>query len=374
MDTIEDSNEPPGSGDTTHPPHKWNDWKWQLKNRITNVQGITRACGISIPDAVVSKFPISITPYYWSLIRQFDYSDPIFRMCVPSAEEMDDTMFSDPLHEEEQSPVECLVHRYNDRALLISTSVCSVYCRYCTRKRTVGMKDEAITGEQLDKAVEYLKKHPEVEDVIISGGDPLVMSNAWLRWILTAIRAIPSVQVIRIGTKVPVVLPQRINESLVKLLSEFHPLYINTHFNHPNEVTPESQRACEMLVNHGIPVGNQSVLLRGVNDNPQVYEELCRKLIRMRVRPYYLYQCDLVKGVEHFRTPIATGLGVMYYLRGRLSGIGIPQFIIDSPGGKGKIPILPDYVVERTDEKIVLRNHLGEQVEYPEPKHSEDGL
>jgi lysine 2,3-aminomutase len=226
----------------------------------------------------------------------------------------------------------------------------------------------------LDKAVEYLKKHPEVEDVIISGGDPLVMSNAWLRWILTAIRAIPSVQVIRIGTKVPVVLPQRINESLVKLLSEFHPLYINTHFNHPNEVTPESQRACEMLVNHGIPVGNQSVLLRGVNDNPQVYEELCRKLIRMRVRPYYLYQCDLVKGVEHFRTPIATGLGVMYYLRGRLSGIGIPQFIIDSPGGKGKIPILPDYVVERTDEKIVLRNHLGGGVEYPEPKHSEDGL
>jgi lysine 2,3-aminomutase len=369
MNNTGDSEKPPSMEDqepsSEKPPScKSLSWKWQLRNRIT-VEHL-RKREIPISDAV-AKFPFSATPYYWSLIREYNSSDPIFRMCVPSDEELQEGL-SDPLCEEEQSPVDCLIHRYGDRALVVSTSICSTYCRYCTRKRTVGMRDRQLTDKQLKNIVVYLKEHPEITDVIVSGGDPLVMETRRLERILKSIREVSSVQIIRIGTKVPVVLPQRVDDELVEMLCKYHPLFVNTHFNHPNEITPESKLACEMLVNHGVPVGNQSVLLKGVNDNKLVYEELCRKLIAMRVRPYYLYQCDLVQGAEHFRTKVSQGIEIMEHLRGRISGMAIPQFVIDSPGGKGKIPILPTYMISQSPDKVVLRNYKGEIAEYPEPR------
>ena len=243
-----------------------------------------------------------------------------------------------------------------------------MYCRYCTRKRSIGSTDHAIKDIELKAIVEYLRAHPEIKDVIISGGDPLTFETNRLERIVQSIRSVESVDIIRIGTKVPVVLPQRITEELVKMLKQYHPLFINTHFNHPVEITSQAKAACEMLVDNGIPVGNQSVLLRGVNDDKFIYEDLCRQLIRMRVRPYYLFQCDLVNGVEHFRTRVAKGIEIMEHLRGRLSGIAIPQYVIDSPGGMGKIPISPQYLISQTPEKVILRNFEGKIVEYPEPQ------
>lgn len=343
---------------STEPPGK--EWKWQLRNKITEIKNGS--------DDAAKKFPVSITPYYYSLIQEFNSSDPIFRMVAPQVEELEEIMFSDPLAEDNMSPVPGLVHRYPDRVLLLSTTFCSVYCRYCTRKRSVGVSDHIISKCQLERIVGYLKLNPQITDVIISGGDPLIFETSKLEEIISAIRGVESVQIIRIGSKVPVVLPQRINKELTDMLSKYHPIFINTHFNHPREVTPESRKACEMLVNAGIPMNNQSVLLKGVNDDKLVYEELCRKLIQMRVRPYYLFQCDLVNGVEHFRTRVAKGIEIMEHLRGRLSGMAIPQYVIDAPGGKGKIPILPSYLISQTPDKIILRNYQGEIVEYPEPK------
>ena len=353
MDNIEECLEEPPSEE---PPG----WRWQLRNKITEVPNGS--------EKAAKKFPVSITPYYYSLIEKFDFSDPIFCMVAPQSEELAEVMFTDPLDEDGMSPVPGLVHRYPDRALIISTTFCSVYCRYCTRKRTVGVNDHIISKRQLDGIVAYLKAYPQITDVIISGGDPLTFDTKKLEEILKAVREVESVQIIRIGTKVPVVLPQRIDKELTDMISKYHPVFINTHFNHPREITKESRKACEMLVNAGIPVGNQSVLLKGINDDKFVYEELCRKLIQMRVRPYYLFQCDLVNGVEHFRTRVARGIEIMEHLRGRLSGIAIPQYVIDAPGGKGKIPILPNYLISQTPEKVILRNYQGEIVEYPEPK------
>ena len=353
MDNI-DLAEPPSSKE---PPGK--EWKWQLRNKITEIQNGS--------EDAAKKFPVSITPYYYSLIRKFDLSDPIFRMVAPQVEELEESMPTDPLCEDDMSPVPGLVHRYPDRALLISTTLCSVYCRYCTRKRSVGVSDHVISKCQLERIISYLKNNPQITDVIISGGDPLTFDTPKLEEILKAVRDVESVQIIRIGTKIPVVLPQRVDKELVDMIAQYHPIFVNTHFNHPREITVESKQACERLVNAGIPVGNQSVLLKGVNDDKLVYEELCRKLIQMRVRPYYLFQCDLVNGVEHFRTRVAKGIEIMEYLRGRLSGLAIPQYVIDAPGGKGKIPILPNYLISQTPEKVILRNYQGEIVEYPEP-------
>jgi len=312
---------------------------------------------------------MAVTPYYASLIRQADDRDPIFRMSVPVVQELRDPphLHDDPLGEEHDMAVPGLVHRYGDRALLLVTTTCAAYCRHCTRKRVAGWREAAITSAGLRRAVSYLHEHPEVKDVIISGGDPLTLATDVLRRVLAAVREVPSVEIIRIGTRVPVTLPFRVTDELTAMLREFHPLWINTHFNHPREITPEAREACGRLADAGIPLGNQTVLLRGINDDPRVIEELCRGLLRMRVRPYYLFQCDLVRGVEHFRTPLAKGIEIMEYLRGRLSGLGIPSFVVDAPHGGGKIPLLPNYVVSTSPTHTVLRNYKGAMVSYPEP-------
>jgi lysine 2,3-aminomutase len=362
---------PPLALPLQHP--KWSDWRWQIRNRIRAFQELVdffptlrSHTGIG---KVAEKYPMAITPYYASLIKTADYSDPVFLMSVPQGQEMyaPDFLHADPLEEEEDMPVPGLVHRYRDRALLMATTMCSMYCRHCTRKRVAGYQESSISVAQLNDIAAYLRAHPEIKDVVISGGDPLTMPTVVLDRILSAVRSVSSVDIIRIGTRVPVVLPQRITTELTQTLSKYHPLWINTHFNHPNEITPDARAACAKLADAGIPLGNQSVLLRGVNDSPQVMEELCRALVRMRVRPYYLFQCDLVRGIEHFRTPISRGIEIMEYLRGRLSGLAIPTYVVDTPHGGGKIPVLPNYVVSISPTHTVLRNYEGMLVNYPEP-------
>jgi lysine 2,3-aminomutase len=320
-------------------------------------------------SAVISKYPMSITPFYASLIEHPTLSDPIFQMAVPQLLELADPAFlsPDPLEEGQDMPVPGLVHRYTDRALLIATTTCSMYCRHCTRKRVAGTRESTISPRRMEQVVAYLTQHPEIKDVIVSGGDPLTMSDEAIEHVLKRLRSVPSVEIVRIGTRTPVVMPMRITDGLVAMLRRYHPLWINTHFNHPRELTPEAAQACAKLSDAGIPLGNQSVLLRGVNDKPQIIEQLCRGLVKMRVRPYYLYQCDLVRGVEHFRTPVSRGVEIMEYLRGRLSGLAIPMFVVDVPHGGGKIPVLPNYVVSQSPTHTVLRNFEGMLVAYPEP-------
>ena len=352
----------------------WSDWGWQLRNRIRSVSALKKRfpsveTSASVTEAA-SRFPLAITPYYASLIRRLDSSDPIFSMSVPDGRETVDPPFlsDDPLGEEEDMPVPGLVHRYGDRALLLATTTCSVYCRHCTRKRVAGQTEEAVSSIRLAQATEYLSVHPEIHDVIISGGDPFTLKTSVLERIIRAVRAVPSVDIIRIGTRTPVVLPMRITDELVTMLRKYHPIYVNVHFNHPAELTPDAEAACERLADAGIPLGNQTVLLRGVNDSAPLLAELFRKLVRVRVRPYYLFQCDLVRGVEHFRTPLSKGIEIMEYLRGRLSGLAIPTFVVDAPHGGGKIPILPNYVVSTSPTHTVLRNYAGDLVSYPEPR------
>lgn len=350
----------------------FNDWKWQIRNRLKSAQQLAEYLpGLKFPhiDGVIQKFPMAITPYYASLIRKADISDPIFAMAVPQPRELVDPLFlcDDPLSEDEDMPVPGMVHRYRDRVLLIATTMCSMYCRHCTRKRIAGSRESCITQPRLRQVTEYLNAHPEVSDVIVSGGDPLTMSDESIEMVLSALRSVPTVQVIRIGTRVPVVMPMRVTDNLVNMLKKYHPLWINTHFNHPNEITPQAKQACAKLADAGIPLGNQTVLLAGVNDDARIIEQLCKGLIQMRVRPYYLYQCDLVRGVEHFRTSIRKGVEIMEYLRGRVSGIAIPSFVVDAPYGGGKIPILPNYIVSMSPSHTVLRNYQGLLVNYPEP-------
>jgi lysine 2,3-aminomutase len=350
-----------------------NDWHWQIRNRIRNVQQLLNRFpalkSFSDLSPVIGKYPLAITPYYASLIRSADPRDPIFQMAVPQLDELSDPPFlsSDPLEECRDMPVPGMVHRYADRALVIATTMCSMYCRHCTRKRVAGTRENSISKRRLEQVVEYLTQHPEVSDVIVSGGDPLTMNTDKLEMVLEHLRRVPTVQIIRIGTRTPVVLPQRITEELCRMLRKYHPIWINTHFNHPNEITPQSIEACNRLADAGVPLGNQSVLLRGVNDDPRVIEQLCRGLVRMRVRPYYLYQCDLVRGVEHFRTPLTKGIEIMEYLRGRLGGLAIPTFVVDAPHGGGKIPVLPTYIVSQSPTHTVLRNYEGMLIAYPEP-------
>lgn len=352
---------------------RWDDWRWQMGHRIRKPEQLFQYYPHlrDYPDfePVIGKYPMAITPYYASLIRKADASDPIFRMAVPQVQELVDPPFlsPDPLEECRDMPVPGMVHRYTDRVLIIATTTCSTYCRHCTRKRVAGTRESTISRKRMEQIVAYLTQHPEVSDVIVSGGDPLTMSTEQIEMVLSSIRQVPSVQIIRLGTRTPVVLPQRITDELCAMLRKYHPIWINTHFNHPDELTPEAAAACSKLADAGIPLGNQSVLLKGVNDNPQIIEQLCRGLIRMRVRPYYLYQCDLVRGVEHFRTPISQGLEIMEYLRGRLSGLAIPLFVVDAPHGGGKIPVLPTYVVTQSPTQTVLRNYEGMLIAYPEP-------
>jgi len=340
-------------------------WQKFLQASITRPAQITPRFGIDPTplDSVTEHYPMRIPPYYLSLIRAVN--DPIWRQAVPDAAELRDSVcFVDPLDEENQSPVPNLVHRYPDRALFLVCAECAMYCRFCTRKRKVGGESMVINGDTIAQGLDYIRRHGEIRDVILSGGDPLLLADEKLDEILTALRAIPHVEIIRIGSRIPVVLPQRITPGLIRVLRKHHPLYLNTHFNHPDEITATSAKACTRLADAGIPLGNQTVLLRGVNDDPTVMKRLMQKLLAIRVRPYYLYQADMVQGTDHFRTGIAEGLEIVRALRGHTSGLGVPAYVIDAPGGGGKIPLLPDYLQSLDDHQAVLKNYQGELYSY----------
>jgi len=350
----------------------WNDWKWQLRNSITTIDDLKKVMRLSDKEVMAilnlkGRLPLRITPYFASLIYNTKYSHPLRRNVIPVVEELltHATEQSDPLHEKAFSPVKGIVHRYPDRVLFTVTQVCSSYCRYCTRSHSVGRLDK-LGRQDFEKAFSYIEAHKEVRDVLISGGDPFTLSDETLDYILSSIRKIPHVEVIRIGTRIPVVLPQRITDSLISVLRKYHPLFISLHFSHPDEITEECTKACTRLADGGFPLGSQTVLLKGINDNLPVMKELMHKLLRIRVRPYYLYQCDLIPGSGHFRTTVKKGLEIIKGLRGFTSGYAIPTFVVDAPGGGGKIPLLPNYVVEHNDEKIVMRNYKGVLCEYPE--------
>ena len=345
------------------------DWKELLTQSANDAEDLLGKFDFNVDEVkdVIKKYPMRVNPYYLSLIESKD--DPLWKQCIPDMKELSDPQgLEDPLHEEVDSPVPGLTHRYPDRVLLLISNQCAMYCRFCTRKRKVGDPVKRITKEQIMRGVQYIKEHKEVRDVVLSGGDPLLLKDTTLEWILRELRKIKHLEIIRIGTRVPCTLPQRVTPELCEMLKRYHPLYINTHFNHPREVTKEAKKACEMLANAGIPLGCQTVLLKGVNDNPEVMKELMQKLLMIRVKPYYIYQCDLTRGVNHFRTKIDVGLDVIRGLRGHTSGLAVPHYIIDAPGGGGKIPILPEYVVERTPTNIILRNYAGQVFEYPEPQ------
>jgi lysine 2,3-aminomutase len=340
-------------------------WQKLLQASITRPAQITPRFGIDPAplNAVADQYPMRITPYYLSLMREVN--DPIWRQAVPDVAELRDSVcFTDPLDEENQSPVANLVHRYPDRALFMVCAECAMYCRFCTRKRKVGSENMVINGETIAQGLDYIRRHSEIRDVILSGGDPLLLADEKLDTILTALRAIPHVEIIRIGSRIPVVLPQRVTPGLIRVLRKHHPLYLNTHFNHPDEITAISARACARLADAGIPLGNQTVLLRGVNDDPVVMKRLMHRLLTIRVRPYYLYQADMVQGTDHFRTSVAEGLAIVGALRGHTSGLGVPAYVIDAPGGGGKIPLLPDYLQELTEDEVRLKNYRGELYSY----------
>lgn len=353
----------------------WNDWKWQMKNRITSVEQLEKIISLTPRELkeikeCLKKFRMAITPYYASLIHPTNTKCPIRKQAVPSRLELtvNSSEMTDPLHEDKDSPVEGLTHRYPDRALLLVTDQCAMYCRHCTRRRLAGTHDTPLPKSQINKAIDYISKTRNIRDVVVSGGDPLTLCDSKLESILKQLRAINHVEIIRIGTRVPVVLPQRVTPELCHMLKKYHPLWINTHFNHPKEVTPASVAACARLANAGIPLGNQSVLLKGVNDCPYIYKELVRQLVKIRVRPYYLYQCDLSTGIGHFRTPVAKGIEIIESLRGHTSGLCIPQFVVDAPGGGGKIPVNPQYLISQSEQRVVLRNYEGKLFVYEESK------
>ncbi len=352
----------------------WSDWRWQFKHRVTTLEELAKKLEIPPHEwearaQVLRDFRMGITPYYLSLIDADDPHDPILRQVVPLEEEFRYRAVGDedPLGEENFSPVPGITHRYPDRALMVISNNCAIYCRYCTRKRT--MYEGATPDVEIDRMVEYIANTPQIRDVIVSGGDPLNYSNQKLESILSKLRAVPHLEIIRIGTRVPVALPQRIDDELVDMLQRYHPLWINVHFNHPRELTPETARACDKLSRAGIPLNNQAVLLRGVNDSVSTMRALCTGLMKQRVRPYYLYQCDPVRGAEHFRTPISKGLEIIEGLRGHISGLAVPTYVVDAPGGGGKIPVQPDYLLryEPKSGRALLRNFAGKLYEYIEP-------
>ncbi len=350
----------------------WNDWHWQVRNSITRQEQLEQYIRLTGSETTAAgqlqgRLPMRITPYYLSLFAGSDENNPLRRMMIPGAEEL--LTFpeerSDSLDEQGSSPVPCLIHRYPDRVLFLVTQFCSSYCRYCTRSHMVGQLSHGTPGEW-ETALKYIASHPEIRDVLISGGDPLTLSDQKLEFLLSELRKIEHVEMIRIGTKVPAVLPMRITPALVSMLRKYHPVWMSLHFSHPDEITPETASACTMLADAGIPLGSQTVLLRNINDDPVIMRNLFHKLLKIRVRPYYLYQCDLIPGSRHFRTPVSRGIEIIRSLRGFTSGYAIPHFVIDAPGGGGKIPLIPDNVVEFNDQEIVLRNYLGTTYTYPE--------
>lgn len=344
-------------------------WKNTLKNSITSpeqLSGILTKEEIEGIKEVIAKYPMRVNPYYFSLVKY--KGDPIWKQCIPDIKELQDVEgLEDPLCEERDSPVPGLTHRYPDRVLLLISSQCAMYCRFCTRKRKVGTENLKISMKQILEGIEYIKNHTEVRDVILSGGDPFLLPNKTLDFILSKLREIPHLEIIRIGTRVPCTLPQRVTKKLCNILKKYHPVFVNTHFNHPDEITKEARKACDMLANAGIPLGNQSVLLKGVNDNPDVFKELNQKLLTMRIKPYYIFQADYVQGSNHFRTSIEAGLNVIEGLRGHTSGLAVPHFVIDVPGGGGKVAVIPNPVVELTKEHILLKNYADKVYEYKFP-------
>ncbi len=356
---------------------QWKDWKWQMKHLVKDIDTFEKLLGVKFGVEerkelleTLDKFPLSVPPYYISLINMDDYrNDPVYKQAFPSSGELliADHDMADPLAEDKDSPAPGITHRYPDRVLFTISNMCSMYCRHCTRKRKVGDVDYIPNKGMIKAGIGYIKKTPQVRDVLLSGGDPFMLSDEYLDWILGEIRAIPHVEVIRIGTRIPVVLPYRVTDDLVKVIKKHHPVWVNTHFNHPREITTSSKEALAKLANGGIPLGNQSVLLAGVNDCPRIMRALVHKLVQNRVRPYYLYQCDLAEGLSHFRTPIGKGIEIIESLIGHTSGFAVPTYVIDAPGGGGKIPIMPNYIVSWSTNKVVLRNYEGVITTYKEP-------
>ncbi|HET55183.1 MAG TPA: KamA family radical SAM protein [Ignavibacteria bacterium] len=343
-------------------------WQQMIRDSVHSVDQLVEKFNIDkkVAEDLDEFFQARINPYYLSLIRY--PGDPIWLQCVPDGIELDDMDgFEDPLNEDAMSPVPNITHRYPDRCLFLVTSQCGMYCRFCTRKRKVGDSGK-ISMKELESAFNYIEQHTEIRDVILSGGDPLMLTDTMLEKILQRLRSIPHVEIIRIGTKMPCVLPQRITPKLCEMIKKYHPIYVNTHFNHPWEITEESTQACTMLANAGCPVQNQAVLMKGVNDNAEVLMELFQKLLKIRVKPYYLFMADETKGTSHFRTSIQTGLDIINKLRGYTSGLAIPHFVIDAPGGGGKIPLIPNYVLHQDEDRIVLRNYKNEVYVYREIK------
>ena len=356
------------------PDHQWNDWRWQLSHRLNSFEDLNKLLKLTESETKAltthGLFRVDITPYFISLIDPDDPNDPVRRQVIPTADEITPFtgMMEDSLAEDLHSPVPGLVHRYPDRVLMLVTTQCASYCRYCTRSRIVGNPTATFSKAEFELQLDYLRKTPQVRDVLISGGDPLTIAPRQLEELLSRLREIPHIEIIRIGSRVPVFMPMRVTPELTDMLQKYHPLWMNIHVNHPNEITAELAEACDRLSRAGIPLGNQSVLLAGINDCPHIFRKLVQDLVRIRVRPYYIYQCDLVEGAGHFRTPVAKGIEIIEALRGHTSGFAVPTFVVDAPGGGGKIPLGPNYLVSMSDHKIVLRNYEGLITTYEEPE------
>ena len=382
---LETEEEPPGKTAASGysllidvPDSLWKDWKWHFRNRITNINQLDQFIPLSSEEKaqlrlVTMRYPLSITPYYLSLINPDDPDDPIRKQAVPSVLEMTmSTMgLEDPLAEKEDSVVPGLVHRYPDRVLMVLTNICPMLCRHCTRKREWRHGGWVRTEGEIEAMLDYLRRNEAIRDVIISGGDPLTLSTSRLESIISRVREIGHIEIIRIGTRLPVVLPQRIDNELCAMLSKYGPIWLNTHFNHPREITTEAAEACDRLLRSGIPVNNQSVLLRGVNDDVETMLKLCQGLLRIKVRPYYLFQCDEVQGAEHLRTPVETGIKIIEGMRGHTSGLAVPTFVIDLIQGGGKVPLQPNYVLSMTEDELLLKNYEGKVFRYRNPSSKE---
>ena len=355
------------------PDEQWYDWKWQLKNRINSVAELEEVLTLTDSErkgaSAEGIFRLDITPYFASLMDRDDPTCPVRRQVIPTEEELQPftSMMEDSLAEDKHSPVPGLVHRYPDRVLMLVTTQCASYCRYCTRSRIVGDPTETFNPAEYEQQLNYLRNTPQVRDVLLSGGDPLTLAPKVLGRLLAELRKIEHIEIIRIGTRVPVFMPMRVTQELCDVLAENHPVWMNIHVNHPKEITPEVADACDRLTRAGVPLGNQSVLLRGVNDHPVIMQKLVRELVKIRVRPYYIYQCDLVHGAGHLRTTVSKGLEIMESLRGHTSGYSVPTYVVDAPGGGGKIPVAPNYVLSHSPEKLILRNFEGYIAAYSEP-------
>jgi len=373
--------EPPGtSASIRHrffgqiPDDVWGDWKWQYRNRITTVEQLAQVIPLSAKEQkqikqVTMRYPLSVTPHYLTLINPHDAKDPVRIQAIPSIMELTSGAIGmeDPLGEGNDSVMPGLVHRYPDRVLMVLTDICPMLCRHCTRKREWRSGEWVRTSGEIAAMLEYIRHNKQIRDVILSGGDPLTLSTQRLESIISMIRTIKHVEIIRIGTRFPVVLPQRIDEELCAMLAKYEPIWLNTHFNHPREITAESAKACDRLLRSGVPVNNQSVLLRGVNDDVRTQLALCHGLLKIKVRPYYLFQCDEVQGTEHLRTPVESGIKIIEGMRGHTSGLAVPTFVIDLPQGGGKVPIQPDYALTQTDDELILRNYQGDVFHYRNP-------